>query len=125
MDPSARVPLGRTGLGVTRVGLGTAALGGLYSPVEEETAVETIGRAYANGLRFFDTAPLYGHGLAERRLGRALAGRPRGDFVLATKVGRLLRAGAPPDPSQASGAVERWQGVPPVNPVFDFSYDGV
>lgn len=80
----------------------------------------TIERAWQRGVRFFDTAPLYGHGLAERRLGRALAGRARDDFVLATKVGRLLRKDAPSDPRQPF-----WKGVPPVNPVFDFSYDGV
>ena len=125
MEPSSRARLGRTSLTVTRAGLGTAPLGGLYEAVDDETAAVTVERAWRLGIRFFDTAPLYGHGLSERRLGRALARRPRGDFVLATKVGRLLRAGAPPDPSQASGAVERWQGVPPVNPVFDFSYDGV
>jgi len=70
-------------------------------------------------MRFFDTAPLYGFGLAEQRVGRVLRERPRAEFTLATKVGRLLRAGAPPDPGQD------FKGVPPVNPVFDFSYDGV
>ena len=70
-------------------------------------------------MRFFDTAPLYGHGLAESRLGAVLRTKPREDFVLATKVGRLLREGAPPEPGQS------YVDVPPVNPVFDFSYDGV
>ena len=125
MEPTAATRLGATGLTVTRVGLGTAALGGLYDVVTEEQAEATIARAWELGIRFFDTAPLYGHGLSERRLGAALAGRPRAEFVLATKVGRLLRADAPPDDSQLSGGLERWKGVPPVNPVFDFSYDGV
>jgi D-threo-aldose 1-dehydrogenase len=125
MEPTEEVPLGGTGLTVTRVGLGTAALGGLYEVVADGAARATIDRAWALGLRFFDTAPLYGHGLSEARLGAALAGRTRSEFVLATKVGRLLRAGAPPDDSQLSGGLERWPGVPPVNPVFDFSYDGV
>ncbi len=125
MEPSTPARLGRTGLTVTRVGLGTAPLGGLYEPVDDEAAEGTIERAWQLGIRFFDTAPLYGHGLSERRLGRALAGRPRAEFVLATKVGRLLRADAPPDESQLSGGLERWKDVPPVNPVFDFSYDGV
>jgi D-threo-aldose 1-dehydrogenase len=70
-------------------------------------------------MRFFDTAPLYGHGLAERRLGEVLRSKRRDDFVLATKVGRLLRANVPPEPGQS------YVDVPPVNPVFDFSYDGV
>jgi D-threo-aldose 1-dehydrogenase len=124
-DPTGRIRLGRTRLEVTRVGLGTAALGGLYAEVAEERAVETVRRAHEAGLRFFDTAPLYGHGLAERRAGLALGGIPREEFVLATKVGRLLRAGAPPDSSQLSGGLERWPAAPAVNPVFDFSYDGV
>lgn len=125
IDPAARVPLGRTGVTVTRIGLGTAALGGLYAAVDEPTALKTIRRAYDAGIRFFDTAPLYGHGLSERRLGRALSDVPRAEIVLATKVGRLLRAGAPPDESQLSGGFDRWPAAPPVNPVFDFSYDGV
>lgn len=75
--------------------------------------------AWRAGIRFFDTAPLYGHGLAERHLGAVLRSKPRDQFVLATKVGRLLRADAPPEPGQS------YKGVPPVNPVFDFTYDGV
>jgi len=101
------------------IGLGTAPLGGLFEEVAEETALATIDRAWERGVRFFDTAPLYGHGLSERRLGQALAGRPRDDYVLPTTGGRLLRAGAPPDPGEAN-----WRGVPEERPVFDFSYDG-
>jgi D-threo-aldose 1-dehydrogenase len=119
------VPLGRTRLAVTRVGLGTAALGGLYAVVDEDTALATIRQAWASGLRFFDTAPLYGHGLSEHRVGLALADAPRGELVLATKVGRLLRPDAPPDDSQLSGGFDRWPAAPSINPVFDFSYDGV
>ncbi len=78
-----------------------------------------VEAAWQAGIRFFDTAPLYGHGLAEQRLGAVLRGKPRDEFVLATKVGRLLREDAPPEPGQA------YKGVPPVNPVYDFSYDGV
>ena len=78
-----------------------------------------MDHAWQAGIRFFDTAPLYGNGLAEKRLGRALATKPRDEFVLATKVGRLLRAGAPAEPGQV------FRGVPPLNPVFDFTYDGV
>jgi len=111
-------------IALPRVGLGTAPLGGLYEAVDDESARATVERAWELGLRFFDTAPLYGHGLSERRLGRALAGRARDELVLATKVGRLLRAGAPPDETQLSDGLEVWKGVPPVRPVFDFSYDG-
>jgi len=125
IEPTESTALGGTGLTVTRVGLGTAPLGGLFEAVSDEEALATIAGAWELGIRFFDTAPLYGHGLSEQRLGVALAGRPRGDLVLATKVGRLLRRDAPPDESQLSDGVERWKGVPPLNPVFDFSYDGV
>src|SRR5439155_994521 len=79
IDPAKRVPFGRTPLLATRVGLGTAALGGLYAEVGEATAVETVRRAFDRGLRFFDTAPLYGHGLSEQRVGRGLGGLPRDD----------------------------------------------
>jgi D-threo-aldose 1-dehydrogenase len=113
------VPLGRTALTVTRFGLGTAPLAGLFEAVDEATGVGVIERAWELGIRFFDTAPLYGHGLAEMRLGKVLKQMPRGEFTLASKVGRLLRADAKPEPGQS------WRGTPPVNPVFDFSYDGV
>jgi D-threo-aldose 1-dehydrogenase len=125
MEPTEATPLGGTGLTVTRVGLGTAPLGGLFERVTDEQAHGTIERAWELGLRFFDTAPLYGHGLSERRLGSVLGARLRDDYALATKVGRLLRAGAPPDESQLSGGLDRWKDVPDVNPVFDFTYEGV
>jgi D-threo-aldose 1-dehydrogenase len=114
-----KVPLGRTTLRVTRLGLGTAPLGGLFEAVSDDKAHRVVEAAWQAGMRFFDTAPLYGHGLAEQRLGAVLRTKPRDEFVLASKVGRLLRSDAPPEPGQA------YKGVPPVNPVFDFSYDGV
>jgi D-threo-aldose 1-dehydrogenase len=114
-----RVAFGRTRLRVTELGLGSAPLGGLFEAVAEDEVHRVVDAAWSAGIRFFDTAPLYGHGLAEKRLGEVLRTKPRDEFVLATKVGRLLRADAPPEPGQA------YVGVPPVNPVFDFSYDGV
>ena len=111
--------LGRTSLRVTRLGLGTAPLAGLYRAVANADALAVIEAAWQTGIRFFDTAPLYGHGLAEERVGRVLRDRRRNEFTLATKVGRLLRADVPPEPGQS------FRGVPPVNPTFDFSYDGV
>jgi len=87
--------------------------------VADDEAHRVVEAAWQAGIRFFDTAPLYGHGLAEQRLGAVLRAKPREEFVLATKVGRLLRADAPPEPGQA------YKGVPPVNPTYDFSYDGV
>ena len=119
MNPRERVPLGRTALTVTRFGLGSAPLAGLFEEVDEAKGMGVIERAWDAGVRFFDTAPLYGHGLAELRLGKVLNQKPRNEFTLASKVGRLLRADAPPEPGQA------YRGVPSVNPIFDFSYDGV
>jgi D-threo-aldose 1-dehydrogenase len=101
---------------VRELGLGTAPLGGLYEAVSDEDAHAVVDRAWELGLRLFDTAPLYGSGLAERRLGLALRDRPRDAYVLSTKVGRLLRPG-PPDETQ-------FEGIPPLHPEFDFSRDG-
>ncbi len=103
---------------MTRLGLGTAPLAGLFEAVPENQALAVIERSWEAGIRFYDTAPLYGHGLAEIRVGKALRRKPREELTLASKVGRLLRAGAPPEPGQA------FVGTPPVNPMFDFSYDG-
>jgi D-threo-aldose 1-dehydrogenase len=103
---------------VTRIGLGTAPLGGLFTEVSDDDARRVVESAWEAGIRFFDTAPLYGHGLAEQRLGCVLRDLPREEVTLASKVGRLLRADAPREPGQD------FKGVPPVNPVFDFSYEG-
>src|SRR4029077_1951613 len=119
LNPRERVQVGSTAVTVTRFGLGTAPLAGLFEAVGEAQGIAVIDRAWDAGIRFFDTAPLYGHGLAETRLGKALKHKPRDEFTLATKVGRLLRAAVPPEPGQA------FRGTPPVNPTFDFSYDGV
>ncbi|HCU52488.1 MAG TPA: aldo/keto reductase [Micromonosporaceae bacterium] len=119
MDPAQRVRLGQTDLHVTRLGLGLGPIGGLYSPVSDAEATATLDRAWDHGLRFFDTAPLYGYGSSERRAGAALCARPRADFVLSTKVGRLLVSGG--DDTQ-----DVWADLPAgVAPRFDFSYGGV
>jgi D-threo-aldose 1-dehydrogenase len=97
-----------------RLGLGTAPLGGLYQAVDEPTALAAIARAWELGIRYFDTAPYYGSGLAERRLGVALRDLPRNELAVSTKVGRLLRPA-----TQASG----WEGAPALEAYFDFSYD--
>jgi D-threo-aldose 1-dehydrogenase len=101
---------------LTRLGLGTAPLAGLYEATDAETARATVDRAWELGIRYFDTAPLYGSGLAEQRVGAALRDRPRDEFLLSTKVGRLLRPGVP-------DAV--FKDAPPLAPVFDFSGDGL
>ncbi len=101
---------------VQRVGFGASALGGLFAEVDDETARATVDSAWDLGVRYFDTAPLYGSGLSEQRLGAALRDRPREEFVLSTKVGRLLRVGEPD---------AAFFGAPPLAPVFDYSHDGV
>ena len=119
LDPTARARLGRSGVEVTQLGLGTAPLGGLYEAVSDADADATITAAFDLGLGFVDTAPLYGHGIAEQRVGRVVARRQRESIIVATKVGRLLR---PVAGDLVGGA---YVGTPDVNPVFDFSYDGV
>lgn len=105
---------------LSQLGLGTAPLGGLYHPVSDEDAMRVVDAAWRHGIRFFDTAPMYGNGSAERRLGTVLRGKPRDSYVLATKVGRLLRLPATPQGEDAY-----YKGTPPERPIFDFSHDGV
>lgn len=119
MDPLDMMQVGRTGLRVTRMGLGGAAIGGLYEPVPRRQALETVRRAYQLGLRYFDTAPLYGRGKSEEAVGEALRGCPRDDFVLSTKVGRLLV------PARGTPQDEVYVDLPPLEVVFDFSRDSV
>ena len=107
-------------LDVTSIGLGSAPLGGLFTPVSDADAQGTMERAWSAGIRFFDTAPLYGFGLAERRLGAFLRQQPRDSYVISTKVGRLLRT-----PDGAAAEDEHYKGTPRERPVFDFSHDGV
>lgn len=107
------------GLEVTAIGLGTAPLGGLFAPVSDADAEATIERAWSLNVRFFDTAPLYGFGLAERRLGSFLRRQQRDSFAISTKVGRLLR------PVTAVAEDGHYKGTPAERPQFDFSHDGV
>ena len=86
----------RTGVHLTTLGFGAAPIAGLYDVVDEATARATIDAAWEGGIRYFDTAPHYGLGLSERRLGEALRDRPRDDVVVSSKVGRLLVARIPP-----------------------------
>jgi D-threo-aldose 1-dehydrogenase len=105
---------------VTRLGLGCAPLGNLFQAVADDDAVATVDAAWDAGWRLFDTAPLYGHGLSERRLGAALAGRPRDEYVLSTKVGRLLRP-----PAAGSTVATIFVDAPDLDPVFAYSRDAV
>ncbi len=117
--PAPDRPL-RQALRACPLGLGAAALAGLYDAVDEATAAATLQAAWDAGLRCIDTAPFYGYTRSEHRVGAFLAGRPRDGLVLSTKVGRLLR----PDASVQPGS-DGWADPLPFRPVFDYSYDGV
>jgi D-threo-aldose 1-dehydrogenase len=118
-EPVARRQLGKSPVLVTDLAFGGAPIGNLFTAVDDDAAAETIEAAWAGGIRTFDTAPHYGLGLSERRLGAALARRPRGEYVISTKVGRLLEdAPLGEDPEGFAVAAHSRR-------VFDFSADGV
>ena len=114
-----QVPLGRSKVMVSRIGLGTAPLAGLFSPVEPQHAEQTLSAAWDAGIRWFDTAPHYGSGLAEQRLGSFLGGRPRAQVTVSTKVGRLLV------PGSTSGGDEGFFSDTGLVRVRDYSAEGV
>jgi D-threo-aldose 1-dehydrogenase len=121
MEPTERRRLGRTQVQVTRLGCGGAPIGGTGGPVDDEQAQTTLAAAWDAGIRYFDTAPWYGRGLSELRFGRMLQHHPRQDFVLSTKVGRILRA-----PTDAAEIVARPGHVGlPFEVRFDYTYDGI
>ena len=105
---------------VTLLGFGSAPLGNLYTAITDPTAEAAVNAAWEAGVRFFDTAPQYGFGLAEERLGRALANYPRHEMVVSTKVGRILEACRPEDVPQI-GFVD----TPSRAFHYDYSYGGV
>ena len=109
------------GLTFTELGFGTAPMANLYRAISDEDADAILTRAWDAGVRYFDTAPQYGLGLAETRLNRFLRGKPRDAYVLSTKVGRLLR----PSPADRRDGIGKWFDVPNRNGVYDYSYDGV
>ncbi|QDV04664.1 Pyridoxal 4-dehydrogenase [Planctomycetes bacterium Poly30] len=111
--------LGSTDVSVTRIGLGTAPLAGMFEPVAESVARATVQAAIDGGIRFFDTAPWYGFGCAERRVGDALRDFD-GPFVLSTKVGRLLESA-----QHAPGDWPGWPAKLPFAPRPDYGYDAV
>jgi D-threo-aldose 1-dehydrogenase len=113
--------IGNGGLKFSRLGIGTAPLGNLYSAIDNEEAQATLQASWDTGVRYFDTAPQYGLGTAERRVGRFLFERRADDFVLSTKVGRLLRLC---EADQRLG-IGKFFEVPSRQEVFDYSYDGV
>jgi hypothetical protein len=122
MNPLEKVGIGRTNLRVTRLGFGTVPLGGLCKDVSEEEADSTVRQGLACGINYFDTAPIYGCGKAEIRLGLELAKCNRDSIVIATKVGYTL---VPEDGGRDTKVFHRFDNVPPVRPIFDYSYDGI
>ncbi|WP_329788075.1 aldo/keto reductase [Lentzea sp. DG1S-22] len=107
-------------IAVSRLGFGGAPIGNLYREVSDEEAFGAVEAAWQSGVRYFDTAPHYGLGLSERRLGVALAGRPRDEYVISTKVGRLL------EPFDGEGSDDEGFAVPRnFRRVRDYSADGV
>lgn len=121
MDPLATRTLGRTGVALPQMGFGAAPLGDLFSLVPEAEAQATLAAAWDAGIRYYDTAPWYGRGQSEHRVGRALYDRPRDAFALSTKVGRVLRASR--DPERFDRGF--WTGGLAFPHHFDYSYDGI
>ena len=119
LNPLDTTEIGNTGLRVTRLGIGGAPIGSLFRTVSGEDAVATARRGLELGLNYVDTAPLYGHGISEIRLGRALQDMPRDSFILSTKVGRVL------NPVNEAPISPHFQSLPKMEPVFDYSRDGI
>lgn len=119
MQPSEKRRFGRTGLDVTAFVFGSAPIGNFLREMEDEVADDMIRHAWDAGVRFYDTAPMYGHGLAELRLGHALRWKKRDEFVLASKVGRVLHAARRSEIDFAP-----WSNAAPNRMAFDYSYDG-
>jgi D-threo-aldose 1-dehydrogenase len=128
-DIMRQIRLGRSAVAVTELTLGTAGIGNLYTAISDETAEGAIRAAWDEGIRSFDTAPHYGLGLAERRLGAALRRHPRDEYTLCTKVGRILEPVERPDSANQTLGDDLEAGGFAVPAAFerrwDFSADGV
>ena len=121
MDPLARRRLGKSGVELTAMGFGGAPLGELFTAVSDAEAEATLQAAWDAGIRYFDTAPWYGRGQSEHRFGRFLYRQPRQEFLLSTKVGRVLQAPRHPETFETGF----WTGGLHFDHVFDYSYDGI
>lgn len=118
--PPSTLPNG-TPLALPRVGLGTAPLGNILAIIPEPDAEATFDAAWSGGIRYYDTAPFYGRGIAENRLNRFLRGRPRDSYVLSTKVGRWLKRTTP----DKMVGITKYFGTPSREVIHDYTYDGV
>ena len=121
MSPLPRRRIGRTALDVTELGLGGAPIGGFRTTIPDAEAIALVNAAYGAGINFFDTSPFYGYGRSELRMGAALREKPRENYVLSTKIGRVMRTLRPGEVV----ADLRPNCLPGFAPTFDYSYDGV
>jgi D-threo-aldose 1-dehydrogenase len=121
MNPLEKRPLGKTGVHLTQLGFGSSGIGELWETLPEDQVQDTLLNAWQAGIRYYDTSPWYGRGLSELRLGHALRSQPRSEFVLSSKVGRLLSL--PKDPDNFDP--EPWAGGLPFAHHRDYSYDGI
>ena len=121
MDPLQTRRLGKTAANLPILGFGGAPLGELFEKVDEAQSTETLDTAYSLGIRYYDTAPWYGHGLSEHRTGGLLRCHPKKEFILSTKVGRVYKAYSG-DPEDYSGPP--WVGGLPFSLKFDYSAEG-
>lgn len=119
MNPFDKVKFGRVDLKVTPFGFGTAPIGNIFREIDEETSDAMIQHAWDAGVRYYDTAPMYGHGLAELRTGHSLRWKERDEFVLSSKVGRILKPARKQDIDYAP-----WTNAGRFTMHFDYSYDG-
>ncbi|WP_299866532.1 aldo/keto reductase [uncultured Hoeflea sp.] len=119
MNPFDKVEFGRVDLKVTPFGFGTAPIGNIFREIDEETSDAMIQHAWDAGVRYYDTAPMYGHGLAELRTGHSLRWKERDEFVLSSKVGRILKPARKQDIDYAP-----WTNAGRFTMHFDYSYDG-
>jgi D-threo-aldose 1-dehydrogenase len=119
MDPFELRQIGKTRLHVTSLGLGGAPLGSQFTEVEKQGALDVVAKGHELGIRYFDTAPLYGRGNSEKFMGQALEKSPREGYVLSSKVGRVL------NPVGSQAETESQGGLPAYEAVFDFSRDGI
>ena len=108
-------------LDMSELGFGTAPLGNLYKPISDDEANDALEDAWDAGIRYYDTAPLYGLGLSETRLNRFLRTKPRSEYILSSKVGRLMARSEEADRT----GIGKWFNVPARKERYDYSYDGV
>lgn len=119
MKPSDKRKFGRSGVDVTAFAFGTAPIGNFLREIDERASDAMVQRAWDSDIRFYDTSPMYGHGLSELRLGHSLRWKKRDDFVVASKVGRVLKAG-----KRSEIDFSPWNNAAPNTMHFDYSYDG-